>query len=423
MVKDDRTFEGTTQSKNEKHLRDETDNNTSDQELKRKRKKSKAKNKDKHKHGNSPTKEVITPLSLTSSQSNELSVSATPSELKDNTHKPEFKDVVTSMNESDASLIESWSDKAGKSTTATTTTKTMTTVDTTSLAATKQLPRVVVSMGLMPRQVARKKTIASSTMLTKGGQRATTGGSATAKTATSASVISTSITASMSTRTEISTGTPTNMIFRAKDIVRNTQLASSSSTSPTVQSLGFYYHNSSRQRPQHNLHYQQSALSLSNRYHHQETHNQTKDDDEPASLLKATSFKPLQPIVVHPEQRPEQVVFPYGNYPTYYEKRSQEQTTPNPKAKRKQDSSPSTTTATNVSANIMSISSSGSNTRSRISTTLPSDNKIKDPTRRNEEQPKWRQEEQYPKDRHRYTSGLSVLLPPPSQEGEGIQMS
>ncbi|KAF9291661.1 hypothetical protein BGZ68_002983 [Mortierella alpina] len=108
-------------------------------------------------------------------------------------------------------------------------------------------------------------------------------------------------------------------------------------------------------------------------------------DHQSSSLVNATALNPLKPIVVIPEQHPDRVMFPYGNYPTYYEKRSQEQT--NPKTKGKQDAA-SLANANKAASSNMAL------------------------VRQQTKPPKWRQEEQYPKSRHSSNRGLSVLLPP-----------
>ncbi|KAF9956621.1 hypothetical protein BGZ72_002632 [Mortierella alpina] len=214
-------------------------------------------------------------------------------------------------------------------------------------AAPKLLPRVTITSGFLPRKVLLKKTPVSSTLPSSGPR---TGAGGTTAAATNSST--------------------TSAIFRAKDIVRNTAPPPSS----TSQSFDTHYASQSSHQ-----HHQSSSL-----YTRGPLHQDKARDDQSVSLVKATALKPLQPIVVIPEQHPDRVVFPYGNYPTYYEKRSQEQT--KPKTKGQQDSA------------------SSADTNSAASNTTAS--------RQQAKPPKWRQEEQYPKPHQSSSRGLSVLLPP-----------
>ncbi|KAF9952037.1 hypothetical protein BGZ70_000759 [Mortierella alpina] len=220
-------------------------------------------------------------------------------------------------------------------------------------AVPKLLPRVVVASGFLPRKDLLKKTTASSS-IASGGSRTITGGTVGAPNSST-----------------------TSTIFRAKDIVRTTITPSSSFSSSTTTSQSFHTHNASQASHQH---YQSSSLPMNGHLQQDKGGN-----DQSTSLVKATALKPLKPIVVIPEQHPDRVVFPYGNYPTYYEKRSQEQS--KPKTTGKADSASST------NANI-----SGSSNQAAV--------------RQQAKPPKWRQEEQYPKPQHSSNRGLSVLLPP-----------
>ncbi|KAF9983797.1 hypothetical protein BGZ75_004732 [Mortierella antarctica] len=324
MVKNSSSTASNGRSKNGKHKQDASDSKA-DQAVKRKRS-SRSKNAQVDTNG---TGAEVTPEASTGPTLASEPVSAAPA----------------------ASIIE---DTAAKKTASQSTSKSSGAETTTSpTAAPKLLPRVVVTSGFLPRKVLLKKTAASPS-IARGGPGMATSGTADANNSST-----------------------TSTIFRAKDIVRNTQPPPSSSSST---SQSFNPHHASQASQASHQHYQSSSSHISGHLYQNRAGN-----DQSSSLVKATAFKPLQPIVVIPEQHPDRVVFPYGNYPTYYEKRSQEQA--KPKTKGKQDSAPSAKANT------------------AASTSLP-------PARQQAKPPKWRQEEQYPKSQHASNRGLSVLLPP-----------
>ncbi|CAO3566913.1 unnamed protein product [Mortierella alpina] len=324
MAKNSSTTASNSRTKNGKHKQDAGESK-SDQAVKRTKS---SRNKD------TPVNTDVTGVEVASESSAGTTVASEPASATPATSVPSDTSIQTT-------IIQSTSEPSNARAIAAAT------------VAPKLLPRVVVASGFLPRKVLLKKTTSSSPIASGGSRIATSGTSGAANSST------------------------TSTIFRAKDIVRNT-IPPSSSSSPSSQS--FHTHNASQASQASHQHHQSSSRPMNGHMQQDQAGN-----DPSTSLVEATAFTPLKPIVVIPEQHPDRVAFPYGNYPTYYEKRSQEQN--KPKAAGKQDSAVSTNANTSESSNKAAV-------------------------RQQAKPPKWRQEEQYPKPQHSSNRGLSVLLPP-----------
>ncbi|KAF9185754.1 hypothetical protein BGZ51_002097 [Haplosporangium sp. Z 767] len=218
--------------------------------------------------------------------------------------------------------------------------------------APKIQPRFMVASGLVPRQIARQSKIkAKITTSSSSHVKVNTKSVAPDVSASSSATISTTSSASMSTTrattntvtTTSTTATGSRSIFRAKDIISNkiSSLPSSESSYPhgsgsrgefrphPHQHGGQQFHNSNRPQPLHfswypHSHQRQNTYSTDTQSASTTSAITTPASTETTSVT--TAIIRASPLFVHPEHHPQRYEYPYGNYPSYYEKRLQEQT-------------------------------------------------------------------------------------------------